>query len=124
MPIDSRPYVLGRAAPTVPVRDLEAALEFYVGVLGMVETFRNGQPARFVIVERDAAEIHLALDPTHRAGEQNVLHLLVEGVEGFHDHVRSHGVEVVGALRVADHGMRTFVMVDPDGNRIDVGEDV
>ena len=29
-----RPYRLGRAAPGVPVRDLDTALAFYVGVLG------------------------------------------------------------------------------------------
>jgi catechol 2,3-dioxygenase-like lactoylglutathione lyase family enzyme len=31
-------YRLGRAAPGVPVRDLDTALAFYVGVLGMTET--------------------------------------------------------------------------------------
>ena len=120
----SRAYRLGRAAPTVPVRDLESALAFYVGVLGMTETFRNGEPVAFVIVERDDAEIHLTLQPSHRASTANVMHLMVDDADAFHAHLQAHGVPIVGAIRDADYGMRTFVMADPDGNRIDVGEDL
>lgn len=118
------PYRLGRAAPTVPTRDLEAALGFYVGVLGMSETFRNGDPVGFVIVERDGAEIHLTLQPSHVATTANVLHLMVDDASALHAHVQTHGVRVVKGIRDADYGMRTFVMCDPDGNRIDVGEDL
>jgi catechol 2,3-dioxygenase-like lactoylglutathione lyase family enzyme len=64
---DPRPYRLGRAAPTVPVSDVEVALGFYVGVLGMIETFHNGDPVGIVIVERDDAEIHLTLQSSHHA---------------------------------------------------------
>jgi catechol 2,3-dioxygenase-like lactoylglutathione lyase family enzyme len=121
---DPRPYRLGRAAPGVPVRDIETALAFYVGVLGMTETFRNGDPVGFVIVERDDAEIHLTLQPSHRATTANVLHLMVDDAAALHTHLQEHGVRIVKGIRDADYGMRTFVMADPDGNRIDVGEDL
>jgi catechol 2,3-dioxygenase-like lactoylglutathione lyase family enzyme len=119
-----RPYRLGRAAPGVPVRDLDTALAFYVGVLGMTETFRNGDPVGFVIVERDDAEIHLTRQPSHRATTANVLHLMVDDAAALHAHLAEHGVRIVKGIRDADYGMRTFVMADPDGNRIDVGEDL
>jgi catechol 2,3-dioxygenase-like lactoylglutathione lyase family enzyme len=119
-----RPYRLGRAAPTVPTRDLTAALAFYVGVLGMAETFRNGDPTGFVIVERDDAEIHLTLQPGHRPTTANVVHLLVDDAAAFHAHLSAHGVRIVKGIRDADYGMRTFVIADPDGIRIDVGEDL
>jgi catechol 2,3-dioxygenase-like lactoylglutathione lyase family enzyme len=118
------PYRLGRAAPTVPTRDLEVALGFYVGVLGMTETFRNGDPVGFVIVERDDAEIHLTRQPSHVATVANVLHLMVDDAAALHAHVQAHGVRIVKGIRDADYGLRTFVMCDPDGNRIDVGEDL
>ncbi len=121
---DPRTYRLGRAAPGVPVRDVEVALGFYVGVLGMTETFRNGDPVGFVIVERDQAEIHLTLQPSHRAATYNVLHLMVDDADAFHTQVQGHGVRIVKGIRDADYGMRSFVMADPDGNRIDVGEDL
>ena len=121
---EPHPYRLGRAAPGVPVRDIDTALAFYVGVLGMAETFRNGDPVGFVIVERDDAEIHLTLQPSHRATTANVLHLMVDDADAFHAHLQDHGVRIVKGIRDADYGMRTFVMADPDGNRIDVGEDL
>jgi catechol 2,3-dioxygenase-like lactoylglutathione lyase family enzyme len=121
---EPRPYRLGRAAPGVPVQDIETALAFYVGVLGMTETFRNGDPVGFVIVERDDAEIHLTLQPSHRPTTANVLHLMVDDAAAFHAHLQERGVRIVKGIRDADYGMRTFVMADPDGNRIDVGEDL
>jgi catechol 2,3-dioxygenase-like lactoylglutathione lyase family enzyme len=121
---DPRPFRLGRAAPTVPVRDIGTALAFYVGVLEMTETFRNGDPVGFVIVERDDAEIHLTLQPAHRATTANVLHLMVDDADVLHEHLQRQGVRIVKGIRDADYGMRTSVMADPDGNRIDVGEDL
>lgn len=118
----TRPFRLGRAAPTIPVSDIDAALSFYVGVLGMSETFRNGEPVGFVIVEKDAAEIHLTLRAGHRATTANVAHLMVDDARSLYAHLREHGVRVIKGIRDADHGMRTFVVADPDGNRIDVGE--
>jgi catechol 2,3-dioxygenase-like lactoylglutathione lyase family enzyme len=121
---EPRPYRLGRAAPGVAVRDIDTALTFYVDVLGMRETFRNGSPVGFVIVERDDAEIHLTLQPSHRPTTANVLHLMVDDAAAFHAHLQKHGVRIVKGIREADYGMRTFVTADPDGNRIDVGEDL
>jgi catechol 2,3-dioxygenase-like lactoylglutathione lyase family enzyme len=120
----SRPYRLGRAAPCIPVRDIEGALAFYVGVLGMRETFSNGEPVGFVIVERDGAEIHLTLQPSHVATTANVLHLMVDDAEALHADAQAQGVRIVKGIRDADYGMRTFVMCDPDDNRIDVGQDL
>ena len=120
----TRPYRLGRAAPTVPVSDINAALAFYVGVLGLVETFRNGDPVGFVIVERDDAEIHLTLQPARRATTANVLHLMVDDAQPMYDWLQEHGARIIKGIRNADYGMKTFVIADPDGNRIDIGEDL
>lgn len=114
----------GRAAPTVCVADMERAQAFYVGVLGCTKTFENGTPVQFAIVTRDAAELHLALDPTHTARSENVAHLLVDDAAALHAHLAAQGVTIVKPIRDADYGMRTFVFADPDGNRFDVGEDL
>jgi catechol 2,3-dioxygenase-like lactoylglutathione lyase family enzyme len=114
--------VFGRIAAAVPVRDLPRALAFYVGVLGMRVTFENGDPVGFVILRRDAAELHLTLVRTHRPGTHNVAHLMVSDVTALHDHLAASGTRIVKGLRDADYGLRGFVFADPDGNRIDVGE--
>ncbi|MFB9313547.1 glyoxalase superfamily protein [Nocardioides plantarum] len=115
-------FAFGRVAPTISVSDLPRALAFYVDVLGFEVVFCNGDPVGFVILERDAAELHLTLRTGHRGSAANVAHLMVEHVSAFHDHCTAHGVRIVKGLRDADFGLRTFVMADPDGNRIDVGE--
>ncbi len=115
---------LGRAAPTIAVAELERALEFYVGLLGLEVTFENGDPRSFIILVKDAAELHLTLEPGHAAAAHNVAHLLVGDARALYEHLQENGVEVIKAIRDADYGVRGFVVADPDGNRIDVGQNL
>ena len=123
---DSTPHrpgvAFGRIASAVPVTDISRALGFYRDILGMSVTFTNGDPVGFVILKRDAAELHLTLVKGHKGGGHNVAHLMVADAAGLHDHLASNGVRIVKGLRDADYGLRGFVFADPDGNRIDVGQ--
>jgi catechol 2,3-dioxygenase-like lactoylglutathione lyase family enzyme len=112
----------GRTAPGLSTRDLGTALQFYRDVLGMTVTFENGTPTGFVILERGEAEIHLTRNPSHRPGTTNVVHLLVDDAGSLYEHVVTCGVRIIKGLREEDFGMLAFVMADPDGNRIDVGQ--
>jgi catechol 2,3-dioxygenase-like lactoylglutathione lyase family enzyme len=112
----------GRIAAAVPVSDISRALGFYQGILGMSVTFTNGNPTGFVILKRDAAELHLTLVKGHRAGHHNAAHLMVTDATALYEHLVTNGVRIVKGLRDADYGLRGFVMADPDGNRIDVGQ--
>jgi catechol 2,3-dioxygenase-like lactoylglutathione lyase family enzyme len=112
----------GRIAAAIPVSDIARALDFYRDVLGMSVTFTNGDPVGFVILRRDAAELHLTLVKGHRAGRHNTAHLMVDDATRLFDHLVSHSVRIVKGLRDADYGLRGFVFADPDGNRIDVGQ--
>jgi catechol 2,3-dioxygenase-like lactoylglutathione lyase family enzyme len=87
----------GRLAPGLGVQDLNRSLLFYCGVLGFSKVFENGNPAGFAILKKDKAELHLS---------QN----------------KNHNVRIIKALRDADFGLRCFVLADPDGNRIDIGQ--
>ena len=123
-PPSSTPIRFGRTAPGIPVRDIEQALAFYRDALGMTVTFTNGDPVGFVILERDAAELHLTLVPTHRAGTHNVAHLMVSDAAAVHDRLVKHGARIVKGLRDHDFGLRAFVVADPDGNRLDIAEEL
>jgi catechol 2,3-dioxygenase-like lactoylglutathione lyase family enzyme len=114
---------LGRVAACVGVRDMARARAFYEGVLGLAATFENGDPVSFVILKRDGAELHLALAPDETAPAFNVAHLMVEaGVDELHRRCVEAGARIVSPLRDAPWRMRTFVVADPDGNRLDVGQ--
>lgn len=123
-PPPSAPVRFGRTAPGIPVRDIEQALAFYRDALEMTVTFTNGDPVGFVILERDVAELHLTLAPTHRAGTHNVAHLMVSDARAVHDRLVEHGARIVKGLRDHDFGLRAFVVADPDGNRLDIAEEL
>jgi catechol 2,3-dioxygenase-like lactoylglutathione lyase family enzyme len=112
----------GRVAAAIPVSDISRALGFYQDILGMSVTFTNGDPVGFVILKRDAAELHLTLLKGHKGGSHNAAHLMVADAVALHDHLASNGGRIVKGLRDADYGLRGFVFADPDGNRIDVGQ--
>ena len=112
----------GRAAPTIPVTSIDLALAFYRDVLGMRTTFTNGDPVGFAILRRDDAEIHLTLVRAHRPGAFNVAHLLVSDAAALFERCSGAGARIVKGLRDHDYGLRAFVVADPDGNRIDVGQ--
>jgi catechol 2,3-dioxygenase-like lactoylglutathione lyase family enzyme len=112
----------GRAAPGVVVRDIQAAHAFYRDVLGFRKVFENGDPVGFMVLEKDAAEIHLSQAREHRPTTINVFHMYVDDVDALYAICQAAGVRIIKSLRDKDYGQRAFVFADPDGNRIDVGE--
>ncbi len=120
----SHPVRFGRIAPCVSVTNIARAMAFYTTVLGFEKVFENGDPVGFVILEKDAAELHLSLDKKHTATVQNVAHLMVDDANALYAHCEIHNVKIIKAIRDADFGLRCFVFADPDGNRIDVGQDL
>ena len=118
------PVTFGRMAPGVFVTDIERSVAFYRDALGFEKEFENGDPVGFVILAKDAAELHLSLVPGHKASTTNVAHLMVDDAAALYARLEQHGVRIIKAMRDADYGMRTFVFADPDGNRIDVGQDL
>ena len=114
----------GRIAAMLPVRDMTRAHDFYTRVLGFRQVFQNGDPVGFMILERDAAELHLTLDRTYKAPPYNVIHLMVEDVDALHAICQREGLRIIKALQNKDYGLRAFVFQDLDGNRIDVGQPI
>ena len=120
--IVSEKIEFGRIAATVAVTDMARALAFYVGVLGKSKVFENGDPAGFAILRKGAAELHLTLNKNHRSGMANVCHLMVSDAAALHDFCTRRGVRIVKGVRDQTYGLRDFVIADPDGNRIDIGQ--
>ena len=114
----------GRIAATISVTDMERAFQFYSHVLGMKKVFENGSPVGFMILRKDAGELHLTLSKNHIATDRNVAHLMVNNATALYDHLEKSGVKIIKGLRDADYGIRGFVLADPDGNRIDVGQEI
>jgi lactoylglutathione lyase len=117
-------FRLGRIAATISVSNVEQAFDFYKNVFGLECTFTNGQPVGFAILKRDDAELHLTLKPGHRGTDRNVAHLMVSDANALYEKCESLKVRIVKGLKTHDFGLRAFVIADPDGNRIDIGQAV
>ena len=68
----------GRIATVLPVKDIQLAKAFYVDGLNFEVVFENGDPVGFVILKREAAELHLTFQPQHKAAAFPIAHLLVD----------------------------------------------
>lgn len=112
----------GRIAAMLPVSDMAWACAFYVDVLGFKKVFENGNPVGFMILKRDDGELHLTLQPQHKAADFNVAHLLVDDADALFHRCQQAGLRIIKRLKDKDYGLRAFVFEDPDGNRIDVGQ--
>jgi catechol 2,3-dioxygenase-like lactoylglutathione lyase family enzyme len=114
----------GRIAAMLPVKDIERACDFYTKVLSFTKVFENGTPVSFMILKRDQAELHLTLQPNHKAAPFNVAHMMVDDVDALHAICQRHGLRIIKSIQDKDYGLRAFVFEDPDGNRIDVGQPI
>lgn len=114
--------VFGRIAPCIAVRDIETAFAFYSQVLGFKKIFENGSPVGFMVLKKDAAELHLSQKRDHQATVVNVAHMFVDDAAALYAKCQSAGVRIIKSLAEKDYGQRAFVFADPDGNRIDIGE--
>jgi catechol 2,3-dioxygenase-like lactoylglutathione lyase family enzyme len=114
--------VFGRMAPGISVRDIEKAFAFYSRVLGFQKVFENGTPVGFMVLKKDAAELHISQKRDHQASIVNVAHMFVDDVATLYSVCQSAGVRIIKSLADKEYGQRAFVFADPDGNRIDVGE--
>lgn len=110
------------------VRDLDATLAFYVGVLGMARVdFGQGRVA--LSFGRQKINLHVAgreFEPKARLatpGSADLCLLTSQPVRGWIDHLQAHGVAVVeGPVRRtgATAPLDSIYLRDPDGNLIEI----
>ena len=102
------------------VRDLEAARRFYAETLGFEVTYLDEKEG-WIKLRRDAMEI--ALEKGEPVEEGGVAHVDVPDVKAEAERLRQAGVEVGVVFEL--HGqMRLVDVFDPDGNRIQLAQDV
>ena len=102
------------------VRDLAAARVFYTSKLGFTETFVD-DAGHWAKLERGPMEIGLAEGEPQEDG--GVAHVDVPDVRAAAEQLRSDGIEVGVVFEL--HGeMRLLDVFDPDGNRVQLAQDL
>ena len=102
------------------VRDLDAGRAFYRDRLGFTETYFDAAD-RWARLERGGMEIALAEgEPADNGG---VAHVDVDDVKAEAQRLRDAGVQV-GVVFELHGAMRLLDVFDPDGNRIQLAQEL
>ena len=101
------------------VKDLDAGRAFYREKLGFEETYVDWE-GRWARLERDGMEIALAEGEPEEGG---VAHVDVPDLKVEADRLRDAGAEVGIVLELTGE-MRLLDVYDPDGNRIQLAEEL
>jgi catechol 2,3-dioxygenase-like lactoylglutathione lyase family enzyme len=102
------------------VRDFDAGRAFYTDKLGFAETYldEEGRWARLM-----HGEMEIAIAEGEPQEEAGVATLDVDDIKAEAERLRAEGVEVGTVLEL--HGqMRLLDVYDPDGNRIQLAEEL
>ena len=109
------------SATTFQVSDVDASLRYFTQVLGFSERFRFGDYAG---VELGDVQIHLSgpKATNKRQVGQASIYIFCDDVDGYYSEVTAKGASVQAPPKDYDYGMRDFVIEDPDGNLIGIGQ--
>lgn len=118
----SEPVRMESISPTLPVQDVEAALAFYEQHLGFRRGLVAGNPPVYATMSRDGLSLHLARNAEH-AGCGSCW-VILRGVDQFYEELTGAGVTVSRAIEDSSYGLRDFVIRDPDGNTMGLGEPI
>ena len=104
------------------VRDLDSTAAFYEATFGFQEVYRDHE-ARWARLVRDGVEVELAEEEGGAGASELVLMLEVADVKAEAERLRAAGVQV-GTILEIPSTIRLLDVFDPDGNRIQLTEDL
>ncbi|NBE51260.1 bleomycin resistance protein [Streptomyces boluensis] len=124
-----------KTIPLLPCHAVEPLVEFYVA-LGFEVTFQQKSPYPYVVVERGDVELQFfgmkGFDPAASYGACYVLTEEVDalfetfraGLKAVYGKVPGRGLPRIGPLKDMAYDMRQFLLTDPSGNSIRVGQPI
>ncbi|MEU5683106.1 glyoxalase/bleomycin resistance/extradiol dioxygenase family protein [Streptomyces venezuelae] len=121
--------------PLLPCRTVQPVVDFYTA-LGFETTFFQKSPYPYAVVERGRIELQFfamkEYDPQQSYSGCYVVTDDVEtlyaafraGLKAAYGRIPSRGLPRIGPLKDMSYGMRQFLMTDPGGNSIRVGQQI
>ena len=119
--------MLQKLSPILPCRDIAATQAFWE-TLGFVAV--NVEYNEYLIMKRDAAEVHFFLSPNHNPlTDAPSAYLRPNNVDDLDIEWAAVGLPSIGTPRLmrAENkpwGMRELALIDPDGNLIRAGQEL
>ncbi|MFC7308342.1 bleomycin resistance protein [Streptomyces monticola] len=124
-----------KVIPILPCQTLQPVLDFYTA-LGFEVTFQQKSPNPYACVERGDIELHFFGMKKYEPSESlSMAYVLTDDVDGLYESFRgglkaaygripSRGIPRIGPLKDMSYGVRQFLMTDPGGNGIRIGQKI
>lgn len=124
-----------RTIPILPCPSIDEVLAFYEA-LGFAVTYRQERPNTFAVVQRGGIELQFfvlkGLDPN---ASYSTCYVLTDDVDRLYEaftsgigaalgRVPTRGVPRIGPVRDQSYGVRQFIVVDPGGNYVRIGQPI
>ncbi|MER5982942.1 VOC family protein [Streptomyces sp. NPDC001787] len=124
-----------KTIPLLPCRTqlIRPVVDFYTA-LGFGTTYLQTSPYAYAVVERGAIELQFyGMKEYDPAASHSGCYVLTEDVDGLHTAFReglkaaygripTRGLPRIGPLKDMSYGVRQFLMTDPTGNTIRIGQ--
>jgi catechol 2,3-dioxygenase-like lactoylglutathione lyase family enzyme len=115
----SIPIAFHRGTPILRVSDLEASLNYYIGVLGFRLDWRDDDGNSFASVSRDHCQFFLSVGDQGNPGSW--MCIVVSDVDALHEELLAKGARVRHPPTNYPWGLRELHIEDPDGNVLRLG---
>lgn len=106
--------------PTLVIKDMRKAVDFYTGKLGFAVALESG--GNYTAVARDFVQFGLVQDKNAPKGRSGSCYIKMASVDVFYDELMKRGVKLTSELKTQPSKMREFSVTDPDGNVLIFGE--
>jgi hypothetical protein len=122
-----------KTIPILPCRTLQPVLDFYTA-LGFEVTFQRRSPQPYAVVARGDIELQFFGMKRYEPAESvSTCYVLTDDVDGLYEAFRAglraaygriptRGLPRIGPLKDMSYGVRQFLMTDPGGNCVRVGQ--
>ena len=117
----SVPVAFHGVTPVLRVNDLEASLNYYVGVLGFKMNWRDDDGNSFASVSR--GQCHLFLSVGDQGNPGSWMWIGVSDVDALHEELLAKGASVRHPPTNYPWGSREMHVEDPEGNVLRLGSD-
>ncbi|CAM5454078.1 bleomycin resistance protein [Streptomyces griseomycini] len=122
-----------KTIPVLPCRTLRPVLDFYAA-LGFETTFQQRSPHPYAVVERGGIQLHFFGMKRYEPAESfSTCCIRTDDVDGLYEAFRAglkeaygrvpaRGLPRIGPLKDTSHGVRQFLVTDPGGNCLRIGQ--
>ncbi|MFB6524195.1 bleomycin resistance protein [Streptomyces sp. NPDC056401] len=124
-----------KLAAILPCRSIPETVGFYKAI-GFEVTFHQERPYAYAVVRHGEVELQfMALKGFEPAGSYGACYITTDDVDGLYAKFRgglkrelgkipTRGLPRIGPLKDTTYGVRQFIMADPGGNSIRIGQPI